>query len=65
MRFAMSIQQNISRLDVAMQNAALVCELNGAHDFHKQLGRAPDRHRLVPQNFIKLAAFDELHAEIA
>ena len=27
--------------------------------------RLPDRHRRAPDYFVKLAAFDELHAEVA
>ena len=65
MRFAFSIEQNVSRLDVAMQNAVLVRVMNSARHFRNEFRRAPDRHRLAPGDFIKLAAFDELHAEVA
>ena len=64
MWFAILIEQNISRLDVAMQNAALVRELDRSRDFHEQFHRASDRYRLAPQNFIELSALDEFHTEV-
>ena len=65
MRFAFSIQQDIPGFNVAMQNAALVCELDRVRDLDEQLDRAPRRHRIATNDFIKVTAFDELHAEIA
>src|SRR5206468_3367959 len=65
MRFALLIQQNVSRLDVSMQNAVLMGVMHDARHLSYQFCRLPDRHRLAPDYFIELAAFDELHAEIA
>src|SRR5260370_126456 len=45
MRFAFFIQQDIPGVNVAMQNAALMCELDCVRDLDEQFGRAPRRHR--------------------
>src|SRR5262249_35815276 len=65
MRFSFCVEENITGLDVTMEDAVLVRELNRTRNFHQQFRRAPDRHRRAPDNFVKLAAFDELHAEVA
>src|SRR5207248_11054904 len=65
MRFAVCVEQDVSRFDVAMQNAALVSVVNCARDFGNQFHGAPDRHWFVPYHFIELAAFDKFHAEVA
>src|SRR6202043_1212366 len=65
MRLTVAIQQNISGLNIAMQNTVLVCELNRAGDFDQQLCRLADRHCLSPNGFVELTTLYEFHAEIA
>ena len=65
MRFAFCIEQNVPRLDVAMKNAVFMRVMNSARDFRDQFRRLPDRHRLALDYFVKLTAFDKLHAEVA
>ena len=65
MRFAFCIQQNVSRLDVAMQNAVFMRVMHCARHLRDEFRRLPERHRRVCYYFVKLAAFDELHAEVA
>ena len=65
MRLARFIQQNVPRFNIAMENAMLVGVMNRARDFRDQFYRAPNRHLLVPNDFVELSAFDEFHAEIA
>ena len=65
MRFTVFIEQDVPWLDVAMQNAVLMRVVHGARYFCNQLHRLPDRHRLTSHYFVKLAAFDEVHAEVA
>jgi len=64
MRFAFLIKQNISRLDVSMQNAVFVRVMHGARHLRDEFRRLPDRHGRVLDYFVQLASFDELHAEI-
>src|SRR5262249_8673400 len=59
------IQQNVPRLDVTVENSMFVRVVHGACDLRDELGGPPDRHRLAPNNLVKLHAFDKLHAEIA
>src|SRR6266536_3098281 len=59
------IKQNVSRLDVSMQDAALVRVMNSARQLRDEFRCAPDRHRFAPGNFIDRSAFDQFHAEIA
>ena len=42
MRFAFLIEQNVSRLDVAMKDAVLVRVMNGARYFRDQFDRAAE-----------------------
>src|SRR6266545_7095130 len=65
MRFAVCIEQNVSRFNVAMQNTVFVRVMNRSGYLCDQFRCLPDRHRRLSDYFIKLAAFDELHAEIA
>src|SRR6266849_2133070 len=65
MWFAVFVQQNIPWLDVTVQNAVFMRVMNCACQFGNQFHRVPDRHRLAPDGFVKLTAFDELHAEVA
>ena len=48
-----------------MQNAVLMRVMNRAGHLGDQFRRVPDRHRRAPDDFVKLAAFDEFHAEVA
>src|SRR5215469_18676568 len=65
MRFAFCIEQNVSRLDVTMENAVLMRVMNSARYPGDEFRRLPNRHRRPPNDFVKLTAFDEFHAEIA
>src|SRR5438876_12392506 len=65
MRFAVFIKQNVPWLDVSMQNAVFMRVVHSARYFRDQFRRLPDRHRLASDHFVKLAAFDEFHAEVA
>src|SRR5262245_33917238 len=65
MRFAFSIEQDVSRLDVSVQNSVFVCVMHGARHSGDELHRLPDRHRRMFNYFVKLTTFDKLHAEIA
>ena len=64
MRFAVFIKQNVPWLDVSMQNAVFMRVMHSARYLRDQFHRLPDRYRLAPDHFVKLAAFDELHAEV-
>src|SRR6266481_7235511 len=65
MRFALSIKQDVSRFNVAMENSMFMRVVDSACDLRDQFHRAPNRYRLAPGHFIKLATFDEFHAEVA
>src|SRR5437899_9949913 len=65
MRLALSIEQNIPRFDVSMQDAVLVCEMDSARELRDEFRCAPNRHRLTPDNFIEFAAFHQAHTEVA
>ena len=65
MGFAVLIEQDVPWFDVTMKNAVFMRVMHSAREFGDQFHRAPDRHRLTPDHFIKLTAFDELHAEVA
>ena len=47
-----------------MENAVFVRVMNGARHFGNKFYRAPNRHGRAPDYFVKLAALDELHAEV-
>ena len=64
MRFTVCVEQNVPRFDVPMQNAVFMRVMHGAGHFRDKFHRLPDRHGSAPDNFIKLAAFHELHAEV-
>ena len=64
MRFAFFIKQDVSRLDVSMQNAVLVGVMHGARQFRDEFRCATDGYRLAPNHFVQLAAFDQIHAEV-
>src|SRR6266480_604459 len=64
MRFALYVEQNVSGLNVSMQDAVFVRVMHCARHFRDEFRRLSDRHRRAPDYFVKLTAFDELHAEI-
>src|SRR5215831_14577525 len=65
MRFAVRVEQNVSRLDVAMEDSVLMCVMDRTRHFGDYFRRLPHRHRRSAYDFIKLTAFDEFHAEVA
>src|SRR5438874_2248613 len=65
MRFPFLIKQNVTRLDVSMKDAVLVSVMHSAGYLGDQFGRLANRHRRAPDYFVKLAALDEFHAEVA
>src|SRR4029453_18625956 len=65
MRFAFFIHENVSRLDVSMQNAVFMPVMNGARQLGNEFHRLSDGHRRVFNHFVKLTAFDKLHSEVA
>ena len=48
-----------------MHNPVLMRVMHSPSHLRDKFRRVPDRHRLAPDYFIELAAFDEFHAEIA
>jgi len=52
MGFAFCIQQNVSRLNVAMENSVFMRVMNGACNLRDQFHRAPNRHWLAPCHFV-------------
>ena len=64
MRFAIRVEQNVSRLNVAMEDSVLVGVMDSARHFDDYVRCLPHRHWRTAYHFIKLAAFDELHAEV-
>src|SRR4030095_3004430 len=62
---AICIQQNVSRLDVPMQNPVFMRVMHGAGDLCDEFHCLPDRKRSVFNYLIKLAALDKLHTEVA
>src|SRR5215468_3590812 len=64
MRFALCIEQNVPRFNVSVQNAMLVCVVNGSRHLGDQFRRASRRHRFPPNYLVELSTFDEFHAEI-
>src|SRR5262245_40836340 len=65
MWFTIFIEQDVPWFDVSMQNAVFMCVMNCARHFGNKFHRAPDRQRHTSHYFVKLAAFDEVHAEVA
>src|SRR4029077_4270572 len=64
MRFTVLIEQDVPRLNVAMKNPMFMRIMNSTGYLGDQFYGAPNRHRLTLDHFVKLAAFDELHAEV-
>src|SRR5262245_46905146 len=65
MRFAFLIEQDVPRLNVAMENSMFMRVMHWARDLRDEFRGATNRHRFAPGHFVELTAFDELHAEIA
>src|SRR6266487_5986778 len=65
MWFAVCIEQDVPGFDVSMQDAVFMRVMHGARHLCHKFRRLSDRHRRALDYFIKLAAFDEFHAEIA
>src|SRR5262245_48105493 len=63
--FACLIEQDVAWFDVAMKNPVFVCVIDSASDLRGEFGCLADRHRRAFNDLIKLAAVDELHAEVA
>jgi hypothetical protein len=64
MRFTVCIEQNVPRFDVPMQNSVLMRVMHYARYLRDEFRRLPNRHRGAPNDFVKLPAFNEFHAEI-
>src|SRR6266567_6099333 len=64
MRFAFCIEQNIARLNVAMQDTVLMGVMKRARQLRDKFRRLANWHQLAPNDFIELAAFDKFHAEV-
>ena len=64
MRFAFGIDENVARLDVAVQDAVFVRVVDRARQFRDELRCISSRDRRALRNFIELSAVDELHAEV-
>src|SRR5947208_13281972 len=65
MRLAFGIDENVARLDVAVQDAVFVRVVDRARQFRDELRCISDRDRRALCHFIQLSAVDEFHAEVA
>src|SRR5262249_35611592 len=65
MWFTIFIEQDVSRLNVTVQNSMFVRIMHGARYLCDEFRRASNWHRFALHHFVKLAAFDELHAKVA
>ena len=64
-RFAFCIEQNVSWLNVSMENAALMRVMHSARELGNQFRCTADRQKLAPNELVKRGAFDQFHAEVA
>src|SRR4030095_5622129 len=64
-RFTFCIYQNVSWLNVSMENTALVRVMQSAGEPGNQFHCTPDRQKLAPNELVKRGAFDQFHAEVA
>src|SRR5204863_2883532 len=62
--FTFGIEQNISRLNVAMQNPVLMRVVDGACQFRNQLRGSTDLYRLAFCHSVQRFAVAKAHAEI-
>jgi len=65
MRFALGVEQDVSRFDIAMDDAAFMRIMNCPGNLGDQFRGVTDRHRFAPCHFVELAPFDKFHAEVA
>src|SRR5215217_1002490 len=65
MRFAFCIEQNVSRFNISMKNAAVVSVMNSARELRDQFRCGAARHRLAFKELVERPALDEPHAEVA
>ncbi|HXJ74242.1 MAG TPA: hypothetical protein VNM37_15435, partial [Candidatus Dormibacteraeota bacterium] len=65
-RFAIGCQQDISGLEISMENAVFVRMMNGASDRDHQFGGTPQREAgvVLLQLLSQIAAFNILHGEV-
>ena len=61
---APAVEQDIGRLQIAVQHPALVGVMHGAGHYDHQLGRSPRSHRLAAQGLPQRRPVDQRHAEI-
>src|SRR6266496_5481036 len=64
MWFALCVEQNVSRFDVSMEDAALMRIMNGPGQLGDQFRCVTDRHRFALRDGIELAALHQSHAEV-
>ena len=64
MRLALDIDEDVSRLDVAMQHPVFMSVMDNTRDPRDQLRSLADRQRRAPNDFIELAALNEFHTEV-
>src|SRR5262249_53148381 len=65
MRFALGIEENVARLDVAVQDAVFMRVVNRTRQFRDEFRCMSSRDRRALCHVIELSAVDELHAEVA
>ena len=65
MRFAFGIDENVARLNVAVQDAVFMRIMTCACQLRDQFRCVADRDRRALCHLIELSAVDELHAEVA
>src|SRR6516165_2072636 len=65
MWFAFLVEQDVSRLDVSMQNTMFVRVVNSARHLGDEFHHLSEGHRRIANHLVKLTTFDKLHTEIA
>jgi hypothetical protein len=65
MRFAFGIDENVARLNVAVQDAVFMRVMHGARQLRDEFRCTASRYRSAFCHFIELPAVDEFHAEVA
>src|SRR5262249_42117052 len=64
MRFTFCVEQNVPRFDVPMQSSVFMRIVHSARHFGDEFHRMPNRDGGAPNDFVKLPAFNEFHAEV-
>src|ERR1043166_7211371 len=64
MRFAVCIEQTVSRLNVSVQNAVLMRVMHSARQLRDHFCSTARRRWFMPGNCIELTATDQSHAEV-